>query len=80
MAVGVGLGVGLGARGVLLTQTRRQIIRDWSNRHYFSCAHVHMLLRLFSMETQQSLRVEVLVITYSRTVDWHGALSPHAPP
>jgi hypothetical protein len=52
-------------------QIRLRKIRSWSNNreNFFLCDYVDQLLDFFH---EESSRVELFVIAFSKTVDWHG--------
>ena len=52
-------------------QVRLRKVRDWSNEedHFFICDYVDQLLDFFE---EESSRVELFIIAFSKTVDWHG--------
>jgi len=45
------------------------LIRQFSNTGFFTCEQIASLLGMFS---QPTLRVELCVIAFARTIDWHG--------
>ena len=51
------------------TRSKLQTIRAWSGTRVFLCEQVDELLDFFSDEAD---RVELFVIAFSRTLDWHG--------